>query len=222
MKDSAEEGILKIEVASLEDRVFQLREHIRRTFSGGTPERNAELRNLLTRLISTEQFFELFGCGNEYGYVYAQAYGPGNPVEFLEFLMFFIGHELLDDGSPGIGWHRYARGGVCSVGKARQKWVGNHVLNTKCCLENGPGAKPFVIANRDDYPKPNNLANIKEVLAVLDWLEDYHKEFLSQCCEFLAGEPSPGVGEEAKSARQLSEEAARKACLDFVEKVLKE
>lgn len=73
---------------------------------------DAKVRKL-TRLLLTcdESILCSVLSGNEYGFDFEtfgyrfDEYGPGI-CELMEFIDFFVGHEILDDGIPGLGYYR--------------------------------------------------------------------------------------------------------------------
>lgn len=97
---------------------------------------------------------------------------PYTPIACMEFVSFFVGHELLDDGDPGVGHYRYGR-------------FGDRVL----CAVDAEGATPYfhsrVETLRRTYPGAE-LLTTERALEILEWHAARHTEYIT-----LAREEDP-------------------------------
>lgn len=96
-------------------------------------------------------------------------------LDLMDFLSFFIGHELLDDGFPGIGYYRHL---PMNERTSRSNYVR--------CSKTHPKAIPFFHSNADVMrdtetydEKPEHL-DLDNALKVLNLLEIKHVKFEAQ------------------------------------------
>lgn len=120
------------------------------------PAKHSEMvRELTYELLISRDIHSLIG-GHEYAYDvkfdgYLSEY-PYGPIRLMEFINFFVGHEILDDGYPGVGYFR---------------WVN---LEVERCGKDDDGAQPYFHRNYEllakDYPdaEPLGLENALEVV----------------------------------------------------------
>lgn len=112
------------------------------------------VRELAHALLSSRDLYELLGGLEESfdikmnGYL---EYAHGGPVARLEFVRFFIGHEILDDGEPGLAYYRNT---ITDKG-----WTGGMFA---LCGPEHPKAMPYFHRHldtlREDYPDAEGLS----------------------------------------------------------------
>jgi hypothetical protein len=117
----------------------------------------AKYSEIIYRILTTQVLYAAKGEFNDYGY---HTNWEAGPLARMEFLVFFVGHELLDNGDPGLGWHRYRY----EDGKM------------KMCDENDLGAEPFWHTCHEILPAGSKHLYEEEVLWVLDWHEKHEEE----------------------------------------------
>lgn len=111
-------------------------------------------------------FWDVFGVSAEHGY--RQALAVTSPIERLEFVKFFVGHELLDDGDPALAW--------CTVDLDND----GRYPQYKLCKEDEHRAKPYfhscqeVTAEKWEDRAPHLRPD--KALWALDWHEKYWEE----------------------------------------------
>lgn len=126
---------------------------------------------------------------------------PYTPVARMEFVCFFVGHELLDDGDPGVGYYRYGR-------------FGDRVL----CAADAEGAIPYfhsrVDTLRRTYPNAE-LLTADRALEILEWHAARHTEYVAWAREEESEDTSLETGAAAvqdrlvaQLATELTEETA--------------
>ena len=98
------------------------------------------------------------GAGERVGY----RPNPADTLEYLNWIMHFVCHELNDDGSPGIAYARFATGG--------RRFL--------LCRESDPGALPVVVCNYD--PFNYRSATARSVIAVLDRHESEEQRVIAR------------------------------------------
>jgi hypothetical protein len=132
-----------------------------------TDAEDAMVREVTLRLFTVcdQTRFQAFG-GLEDGFgIKMGGYGfvSSQPVEMLEFVRFFVGHELLDDGIPGVGYYRH--NSFASPDPYTR------------CGKNDHGARPYFHRNidglREEYPDSEYLT-LERALEVLNFYEDEH------------------------------------------------
>lgn len=74
-----------------------------------TADTDPKIREVLYRLIRSPHLREVFGCTE--GGIGSDRYWI-DPLDHLEFIEWFVGHELLDDGSPIIYWPKVGDDGL--------------------------------------------------------------------------------------------------------------
>ncbi len=160
-----------------EDAVNEARPHLtydRNVFYGEadhfkTPEaveHDANVRKLARLLFTVHDstrhslFGGLYGQGielNSYGDTYSLC-------GMLEFLRYFIGHEILDDGEPGLGYYRSTVG---DEPRANESYVR--------CGPDDKGAEPYFCRSidwlREDYPGAEHLT-LKTAIESLEFYEN--------------------------------------------------
>lgn len=126
-------------------------------------EHDAKVRELAHALLSTRDLYSVLGGMEDSfrlkmnGYP-GYSYGP--PVSRLEFIRFFIGHEILDDGEPGVGYYR------STIGDEKQ----TSDMFARCGPDH-PRAQPYFHRSidllRQDYPDAEwlSLDRALEILA---------------------------------------------------------
>jgi len=112
---------------------------------------------------------------------------PYTLLDLMGFIRFFIGHELLDDGFPGVGYYRH-------VPLGERTSHSNYVR----CSKTHPKAIPFFHSNQDvmrdeeTYDEDPDDLDLDSALRVLDLLEAKHVEFearLRDLKERMGGKP---------------------------------
>jgi len=112
---------------------------------------------IIYRILTSRVLYDAIGEGDIYGYTVN--WDPG-PLSRMEFLVHFVGHELLDDGDPGVGWHKYNL-------KTGEK---------DACREQDKRAQPFFHHCHEMLPPGSKRLYEEEVIWVLDWHERYDEE----------------------------------------------
>lgn len=95
-------AILDIEKQKLESRCDSIIRWLFETVKSS----DQETVKLLCRLIPSRVLDQAAGVLNKHGYNDAAVDGY---LDKLEWIRFFVGHEILDDGSPALCWHKYNR-----------------------------------------------------------------------------------------------------------------
>lgn len=91
-------------------------ENVRRLLT----DREKNIRALTYRLLSIDHMTRYYVLGGEWymrrGVVADYTYGPVYEVcGLLEFIHFFVGHEILDDGDPAVAYYRSTDNGPVLV-----------------------------------------------------------------------------------------------------------
>lgn len=150
------EQILDIEVESLRNRLATLEEdfarHITNYQSGVVKQREVEM---LRKLFDTRCFCSVFGGLNKDGYQETASLRVTDPASFLEFLSYFHGHELLDDGDPGVAWQEY------------DEDHNDSYAPFKTVKKGSPRAKRFLVRCKEMHPG-TKLADVEDVIALID------------------------------------------------------
>ena len=101
--------------------------------------------------------YSVLGAFSQYGYHHEW---DGGPLTRMEFLVHFVAHELLDDGDPGIGWHKYnMKEGI-----------------KEPCLENDRKGEPYLHRCHEILPPGSKWADEETTIWVLDWHEKKEEE----------------------------------------------
>ena len=124
---------------------------------------DAKVRTLTYRLMCLDGLdrFNMFGGDGRTGTkgYYHLAVGS-TPCTIMEETAQFVSHELLDDGSPAIGYHRYDLEGRKGAFQP--------------CDKDAKGAKPYFHYNievlQETYPKAK-YADVDAAIKVLDWYD---------------------------------------------------
>jgi len=125
-----------------------------------------ELARLLMSCTGTTRY-HAFG-GLEDGFrVKMDGYGSYIPYEdpcaLMEFIRFFVGHEILDDGEPGIGYYR------STIGDEER----SHIDFVRCAPDH-PKAQPYFHRNvdmlRQEYPESKYL-DVDDAIEILRFYE---------------------------------------------------
>ena len=154
---------LRHEAERWDDAVGKVRELLR--------SRSRIVREVTHRFftVSSSTRFSVFG-GAEYGhgiklhgYVNQMAYSP---VALMEFIQFFVNHELLDDGEPGVGYYRSTLGD--------QKRLGEWLVR---CSKAHPKAQPYFhrsteVLREEGYDEDYETLTPERALEILDWYEE--------------------------------------------------
>lgn len=123
-------------------------------------------------------------CGNytnKWGYVSdnnGNSASLDTPLGRLEFLRFFVGHELFDDGDPGIGYYRY-----------NDRQDSDEASFFITCEKDEPGAKPFFHRCWELLPPGSQHLHEQEVLDILTWHGEDEKRFLNDAAKWENREP---------------------------------
>lgn len=126
-----------------------------------------ELARLLMSCTGTTRY-HAFG-GLEDGFrIKLDGYGGyipyDDPCALMEFIRFFVGHEILDDGEPGIGYYRHAR---------FDDEAERHLTFVRCGKDD-EGAEPYFARNIDllraDYPDSKWL-DVEDAIEILQFHE---------------------------------------------------
>lgn len=167
----AEKNALDFEKAQISTRFEQALERLK-----GFARRDSEswLKELVYKLLTSRVL-----CAAAGGYEQPNGYthwfqGDSNePLLRMEFIVFFIGHELLDDGDPGIGW---------------QRWTGGCPL-VEDCPETHPRAQPYFHCCHEILPPGSKRLGPDEVLWVLDWHEKKEAAYFAGMKEDYPNDP---------------------------------
>ena len=167
-----------------------------------SPEHIAAVREVTRRLLTCDGMvrFYLLG-GTLYGrpeakYTYYPDVCNEDPCSLMEFIRFFVSHELLDDGEPGLAFYK------------RQDRVGECVP----CGPDDPDAQPYfhrcVDVLRDDYPNAQWLS-VELALEVLTKTEEEHEAFEARM-NLLYEEERYAPSKQELQLRALAEELTHK------------
>ena len=138
------------------------------TPSAASDEHDAQVRQLTHKLFSVTngiRFNVLGGISSGFG-IQMSSYAhqmPYDPCELMEFIQFFVGHEILDDGEPGVGYYRNTIGDP-------ERTSESFVL----CTKDHPKAEPYFHRNIDELRKfdPNaEHLTLDLALEILAWYE---------------------------------------------------
>lgn len=132
-----------------------------------------------------------------------RAHFPENPCDLMEFTAWFVGHELLDDGCPGVGYYRR-----CSV---QENMGGLHFVR---CEKDHPGAEPYFVRDSDD-PQVEGVC-VKAALEILEFHEAQRAERARKIREHRAtqGDQSFWTEEHVKAYLPSPEQEALSALCD--------
>ena len=122
-----------------------------------------KVRTLTYRLLyaDSQARFNMFGGDGRSGTngYYHLAVGS-TPCTIMEETAQFVSHEILDDGDPGLGYHRYDLEG--------------RMGGFQPCDKDAKGAKPYFHHSlellQEKYPKAKYVG-MEEALKVLDWYD---------------------------------------------------
>ena len=153
---------LEFELNAVKERYNNAFERLQE-FALGKEDWNKGLKEVVIRLLTSRVLDEAVG-----GFWQPNGYmlwlkALDSPLNRMEFIVHFIGNELLDDGDPGIGWHRYAAIDNC--------------CEMEDCLETDSGAKPYFHNCHELLPADGKHLYIKDVIWILDWHERREEEF---------------------------------------------
>ena len=135
---------------------------------GRTAAKDALVREFTLRMFTVcgQTRFLAFG-GIEEGFgIKMDGYGfvSHDPCGLMEFICYFVGHELLDDGTPGVGYYRHTR---------RDEPNRNDTFVR--CGKDDPDARPYFHRSidllRQEYPDAEFLAGVDQALEILNFYE---------------------------------------------------
>ena len=133
-------------------------------------DRGAEVRELARLLMSCTGATRYFALGGlEDGFCiklggYSGRLPHDDPCALMEFISFFVGHEILDDGEPGVGYYRYAH---------LDEKAESHITFVRCGKDDD-GAEPYFAGSidllREDYPDAERL-DVEGAIEILQFYE---------------------------------------------------
>lgn len=133
-------------------------------------KQNSIHAEIIRRVLTSRVLYDAQGAFNK------DSYGAGwedGPLGRMEFLTFFICHELLDDGDPGLGWHKYnIETGIyetCSPPKNLESQL-KYDLN-----DPNWNARPFWHCCHEILPPNSKHLYEQDVIWVLDWHEQHEE-----------------------------------------------
>jgi len=123
---------------------------------------NNRYNEIIYRILScrADVLYDAIGAQGQNGYGHMINWETG-PLSRMEFLTFFVAHELLDDGDPGVGWHKYDQ----------------KEGTMKPCAEDERRSKPFWHCCHEILPPGSKHLYEDEVIWVLDWHENYEERY---------------------------------------------
>lgn len=138
------------------------------------------LKEVVGRLLTSRVLCSAVGgYGELHGYIHWFQDDTDKPLSRMEFISHFVGHELLDDGDPGIGWHRYD----LQTGKYEICLESDDpsLLTFEDRMEFGKKGKgrpePFFFQRKEMLKPEPPLLTPEKVLWVLDWHEKKEEQF---------------------------------------------
>jgi len=169
-----------------------------RGYALGKEDWNKGLKEVVVRLLTSRVLASAIG-----GYEQTKGYmswlngNSDTPLNRMEFIVHFVGHELLDDGDPGIGWHRWTRDGR---------------LMMEDCLETDNKAEPYFNTCHELLPPGSKHLYVKDVIWILDWHEKKEEEFYKAINSLHDILDHPNKKEERPSENRMLVVLAEKIC----------
>lgn len=110
------------------------------------------------------------------------------PLKRMEFIGHFVGYDLLDDGDPGLAWHKYDLRG--------------HKSMYRLCKKEERNACPFFFRRKEILKPEPPLLSMEQVVWTLDWYEEKDRGRCETMSEWEVDttpvEPNPIMVEIAK------------------------
>jgi len=151
------------------------------------PKHIKAVRAFARRFLEVDGMVRFYLLGGPYygrpesQFTYYNEVSNEDPCSLLEFLRFFIGHELLDDGEPGLAFHKRSDSPDVFWG-----W--------EPCGPDDPDAEPWFHRSidhlREDYPDAQWLS-VELALEVLNAADEKHRAFEERFNKLI--EKNPGV-----------------------------
>ncbi|MDH5523113.1 MAG: hypothetical protein OEY01_03830 [Desulfobulbaceae bacterium] len=172
-------SIIEEETKRLEDAVRDVKALLQYQNEYFTSEYVGRIRTLTYRLLTCRQdvLYDALGYSSRNDYCYFRMWGSDvvtKPVARMEFVRFFVSHEILDDGEPGVAYYT-----LRPKDPTRPLWEG--IENPRSCGPEEPGATPYFHSHidtlREDFPEAKWLDS-ERALEVLDSLEEKHQQTL--------------------------------------------
>ena len=180
-------------------------------------ESDASVRRLARKFFEVNGqslFYALGGMEQGFG-IKMNGYGnevPFTPCALMEFIGFFVGHEIIDDGSPGIAYYRHSK-------EAEDRRTGGYVR----CRKDHPDAQPYFHRNTELLAEEDSLEwkDVEHVhednaFEVLDFYEKQRFAFAERMRKVNEGRPGAwddedierysGTSEKQKSLVALADE----------------
>ena len=167
--------------------------------------RHASFAPVIKKLLTTTELFAAAGqMVQDFGY---DLQWDDGPLSRMEFISHFLGHEILDDGDPAIGWCRWStnRGNMFSCRETGELLVPDEEEDQEWAKYNTP--HPFFHSNREALQAflPDTPPLDEEgVLWVIDWNEKEEARKRTRFGEVSSKE----YGEEKELGRGLIELAS--------------
>jgi len=123
-------------------------------------DRNKTVRELVKRLLTSRVLhFAAGSVTSKYGYSHAIY---DSPLNRMEWVVFFVGHEILDDGDPALAWHRMDHDGS--------------LIEKLDCKKTDEGAMPYWHCCQEITAKKweDRAEHLTPELAI--WTLDYYEE----------------------------------------------
>lgn len=125
----------------------------------------ASVRDLIFKMLLSPELDSAMGSLSSDGY----RDSVEHPIDRIAFVAYFVGHEILDDGDPGVCWHKYG-GGMCST-------------TMLLCDPGDIRGQPFFFRNRDrlavDGVSELECLTAEKALWVLDWHEKRREKVIA-------------------------------------------
>lgn len=112
------------------------------------------IKTLARQMLLSNNLANVFGCGLS-GYSISWF---DDPFDKLNFITHFISYDILDDGSPVLGWYKW---------NYNTTWVE--------CDKNDDGAQPFIRCNEYSESQKNVFIREEKALWVINWHEEEEK-----------------------------------------------
>lgn len=186
------------------------------TATDATREHDAKARKLARLILTCSEGtrHSVFG-GIEYGFgITLNAYSGQMGYDLcslMEFIGYFIGHEILDDGEPGLGYYRST--------------VGDKERTADTFVRCGPdvkGAQPYFCRSidwlREDYPEAEWLS-LDGAIAAIEWHEKRRADMAASIRRHIEehGEKSFWDADDLAAYEQTEQERQYAALADELE-----
>lgn len=147
------DDILNEELKALEKRYDQELERLKSYVRGEIHGNNLGVTRVICKLLTSPFLIDAAGGTDKNGYVYNR-YLENSRVRKLEWISWFVEHELLGNGSPKLAWHRFLLDG-------------DNSYNYEQSEPFGPKARPYWSTQAGE------CLSLEKVLWTFNWYEEH-------------------------------------------------